>query len=165
RLKMARPNAGCSYRGDIPNMSLALRYEPRLKGCFAWNAFRHRVEVTRTTPWCLPEWWEAAERTPVGYRALRDTDSAELGNYLVQTYDFGDATGDRRYWIVSVIRALIAIEALRRDRDQLLAEALTRLEAGEQHWPTPEEEERLIVPEQQKFVPEAAAEIVAILQR
>ena len=351
RLKTARPSAGCSYRGDIPNISLALRYEPRLKGCFAWNAFRHRVEVTRKTPWCLPEWWETAELTPVGYRALRDTDIAELGNYLVQAYDFGacamgssraaihsvadtcifdelkdwidalpdwdgvarlngwlatyggadieahaadylaligakyvmqalyralhpgakadyslvftaaqgvgkdlvfeamfapyycevipsprigqadfarsiagaivahgaemsawrksdvedqkaaltrcvdrgrpafghetrsyprrtslafstndveflqDATGDRRYWIVSVIRALIAIEALRRDRDQLLAEALARLEAGEQHWPTPEEEERLIVPEQQKFVPEAAAEIVAILQR
>ena len=58
RLKVARPNAGCSYRGDIPNMSLALRYEPRLKGCFAWNDFRHRVEVVRKTPWCLPEWWE-----------------------------------------------------------------------------------------------------------
>jgi hypothetical protein len=41
RLKAARPNAGCSYRGDIPNMSLALEYELRLKDCFAWNDFRH----------------------------------------------------------------------------------------------------------------------------
>jgi hypothetical protein len=89
RLKMARPNAGCSYRGDIPNMSLALRYEPRLKGCFAWNNFRHRVEVIRKTPWCLSDWWAAAELTPVGSRALRDADIAELGNYLTQTYDFG----------------------------------------------------------------------------
>ena len=89
RLKMARPNAGCSYRGDIPNMSLALRYEPRLKGCFAWNDFRHRVEVIRKTPWCLPEWWEAADLTPVGHRALRDADMAELGNYLTHAYDFG----------------------------------------------------------------------------
>ena len=89
RLKMARPNAGCSYRGDIPNMSLALRYEPRLKGCFAWNDFRHRVEVIRKTPWCLTDWWEAADLTPVGHRALRDADMAELGNYLTQIYDFG----------------------------------------------------------------------------
>ena len=84
RLKLARPNAGCSYRGDIPNMSLALRYEPRLKGCFAWNDFRHRVEVVRKTPWCLTEWWEAANLTPVGHRALRDADMAKLGNYLTQ---------------------------------------------------------------------------------
>jgi DNA polymerase I-like protein with 3'-5' exonuclease and polymerase domains len=351
RLKMPGPNAGHSYRGDIPNMSLALRYEPRLKGCFAWNDFRHRVEVSRKTPWCLTDWWEAADLTPVGYRALRDADIAELGNYLTQTYDFGacamapsraaihaaadtcifdelkdwidarphwdgvarldgwlatyggadteahaadylaligakyvmqalnralhpgakadyslvftgsqgvgkdlvleaifapyyregipsprvspadfargiagaivahgaemsawrksdveeqkavltrcvdhgrpafgyvtrsyprrtclafttndveflqDATGNRRYWIVTVIRALINIAALRRDRDQLLAEALQRLKNGEQHWPTPEEEERLIVPERQKYVPEAALEVLAILQR
>ena len=70
-------------------MSLALRYEPRLKGCFAWNDFRHRVEVVRKTPWCLAEWWEAANLTPVGHRALRDADMAELGNYLTSTYDFG----------------------------------------------------------------------------
>jgi hypothetical protein len=89
RLKMPGPNAACTYRGDIPNMSLALRYEPRLKDCFAWNNFRHRVEVIRKTPWCLPEWWEAAELTPGGYRALRDVDIAELGNYLTKTYDFG----------------------------------------------------------------------------
>ena len=89
RLKVARPNAGCSYRGDIPNMSVALKYEPRLKGCFAWNDFRHRVEVVRKTPWCLPEWWETTCLTPVGYRALRDADITELGNYLTHTYDFG----------------------------------------------------------------------------
>src|SRR5215472_7527079 len=351
RLKMAGPNAGCSYRGDIPNMSLALRYEPRLKGCFAWNDFRHRVEVIRKTPWCLTNWWEAADLTPVGYRALRDADMAELGNYLTQVYDFGacaiatsraaihatadtcifdelkdwidtlpdwdgvarldgwlatyggadgkahapeylalvgakyvmqalnralhpgakadyslfftasqgvgkdrvleamftpyyregipsprvspadfargiagaivahgaemsawrksdveeqkavltrcvdhgrpaygyetrsyprrtclafttndveflqDATGNRRYWPVSIVRDRIDIEGLRRDRDQILAEALHRLKEGEQHWPTPEEEERLIVPERQKNMPEAALEILAILER
>ena len=76
-----------------------------------------------------------------------------------------DATGDRRYWPVSTIRDRIDIEGLRRDRDQILAEALHRLKNGEQHWPTPEEEERLIVPERQKFMPEAALEILAILER
>jgi DNA polymerase I-like protein with 3'-5' exonuclease and polymerase domains len=76
-----------------------------------------------------------------------------------------DATGNRRYWVTSVIRDRINIEALRRDRNQLLAEALARLKDGEQHWPTPEEEDRLIVPERQKFMPEAALEILAILAR
>jgi DNA polymerase I-like protein with 3'-5' exonuclease and polymerase domains/predicted P-loop ATPase len=351
QLKMARPNAGYSYRGDIPNMSLALRYEPRLKNCFAWNDFRHRVEVVRKTPWCLSDWWEAADLTPVGHRALRDADIAELGNYLTQVYDFGacamapsraaihatadhhifdeltdwidarpdwnnvpildtwlvtyagadpqahsaeylalvgskyilqvlyralhpgakadyslvftapqgfgkdrtleamfspyyregipspgrnpadfargiagaivahaaemsawrksdveeqkaaltrcvdtdrpaygyevrsyprrtclafstndiefmqDATGDRRYWPISTIRDRINVEGLRRDRDQILAEALHRLRDGELHWPTPEEEERLIVHERQKFRPEVALEITTTLER
>jgi hypothetical protein len=89
RLKMPGRNAGHTYRGDIHNMSLALRYDPRLKECFAWNNFRHRVEVIRKTPWCLPEWWEQAELTPIGYRALRDADIAGLGNDLTETYDFG----------------------------------------------------------------------------
>ena len=341
RLKMARPNAGCSYRGDIPNALLALKHEPRLKDCFAWNSFRHRTEVLRKTPWCLPEWWETTSLTPVGHRELRDADLAALGAYLTGVYDFGactmqtsrvavhteadyhpfdelkdwidtlpdwdgvarldgwlatyagadtqahaaeylalvgskyilqvlhralhpgakadysliftapqgvgkdkvleamfapyyregipspsvkpadfargiagalvahaaemsawrksdiqeqkavltrcvdhdrpaygyetrsyprrtclafttneieflqDATGDRRYWAVIVLRYRIDIAALRRDRDQLLAEALARLKAGELHWPTSEEEERLIVPERQKFMPEA----------
>ena len=53
-----------------------------------------------------------------------------------------DATGDRRYWPISTIRERVDVEGLRRDRDQILAEALARLKAGEQHWPTWEEEER-----------------------
>ena len=57
------------------------------------------------------------------------------------------------------------VVALRRNRDQLLAEALARLKDGERHWPTPEEEECLIVPERQKNMPEAALEVLAILQR
>jgi hypothetical protein len=76
-----------------------------------------------------------------------------------------DATGDRRYWPIATIQDRIDIEGLRRDRDQLLAEALHRLKEGELHWPTPEEEERFIVPERQKFRSEAALEIVAILER
>jgi DNA polymerase I-like protein with 3'-5' exonuclease and polymerase domains len=351
RLKMAGRNAGCSYRGDIHNVSLALRYEPRLRGCFAWNDFRHRVEVVHKAPWCQQEWWETTYLTPIGYRAIRDADLAEVGNYLTQTYDFGactmttnkaaiqavadtrifdelsdwldtlpdwdhvarldhwlvsyagadaqahsteylalvgskyimqvinralkpgakadyslvftapqgfskdrtlealfspyyregipspsrnpadfarsiagaivahaaemaawrksdveeqkaaltrcsdtdrpaygyevrtyqrrtclafstndveflqDATGDRRYWPISTLRDRVDIEGLRRDRDQILAEALHRLKDGELHWPTPEEEERLIVPERQMFRPEVALEIIATLER
>jgi DNA polymerase I-like protein with 3'-5' exonuclease and polymerase domains/predicted P-loop ATPase len=351
RLKAARPNAGCTYRGDIPNMSLALEHESRLKGCFIWNDFRYRVEVIRKTPWCLPEWWDPTNLTPVGHRALRDADIVKLGNYLTKTYDFGacatkasreavhavaetlifdeltdwidarpdwdgiarlnswltiyagadtrmhatkylalvgrkyimqvlnralnpgakadyslvftcpqgigkdrvfeamfapyyregvpsprlsqadfalaiagaivahgaemsawrksdveeqkaaltrcvdhgrrayghevrsyprrtclafsnndfeflqDATGNRRYWVVSIIRDRVDIEGLRRDRDQILAEALARLKADEQHWPTPEEEERIIDPERREYMPEAALELLATLER
>src|SRR4029077_19965550 len=42
---------------------------------------------------------------------------------------------------------------------------LHRLKGGEQHWPTEEEEWRLIVPDQQKYVPTAGQEIPAILGR
>jgi len=76
-----------------------------------------------------------------------------------------DATGNRRYWVVSVIRDRIDIEGLRRDRNQILAEALVRLAAGELHWPTPEEEERVINPERREYMPEAALELLAILER
>jgi predicted P-loop ATPase len=89
QLKMPGRDAGYAYRGDIHNMSLALERDPLLKGCFAWNDFRHRVEVTRRTPWCLDEWWDMAELTPVGHRAMQDADIANLGNYLTKTYDFG----------------------------------------------------------------------------
>jgi DNA polymerase I-like protein with 3'-5' exonuclease and polymerase domains/predicted P-loop ATPase len=351
RLKAASPRADHLYRGDIPNLMLALEHEPRLKGCFAWNDFRHRVEVRGRTPWCQLEWWGAAYLTPTGNRALRDADLAGLGAYLTGTYDFGacsmtiaraalhavaeahlfdelldwieqlpewdgtarlddwlvayagadteahckeylaligakylmqvlnraihpgaqadyalaliagqgaykdqmlrtmfspyyheglpsprasqadfalglagaivahaaemaawrkadiedqkavltrcvdhgrraygyesrdyprrcclafstndvdalqDATGDRRYWPITIRRDRVDLEALRRDRDQLLAEALTRLQAGERHWPTHAEEERLIEPERRPFMTETALEIVAVLER
>jgi DNA polymerase I-like protein with 3'-5' exonuclease and polymerase domains len=75
-----------------------------------------------------------------------------------------DATGNRRYWPVSTLRDRIDIVGLLRDRNQLLAEALVRLNGGELHWPTPEEE-RFIAPERQKCMPEVALEIIAILER
>ena len=64
-----------------------------------------------------------------------------------------------------MIRDRIDIDGLRRNRDQILAEALARLAAGEQHWPTPEEEERIIDPERREYLPEAALELLAILER
>ena len=76
-----------------------------------------------------------------------------------------DATGDRRYWGASIKREAVRLEELRRDRDQIFAEALHRLRAGEQHWPTPEEEEAVLNPNQRQSMPEAAIEILNILER
>jgi predicted P-loop ATPase len=52
-----------------------------------------------------------------------------------------DATGNRRYWPFNVIRERVDVEGLRRDRDQILAEALHRLKGCELHRPTPEEDQ------------------------
>jgi predicted P-loop ATPase len=84
---------------------------------------------------------------------------------LNETEFMQDATGDRRYWPVATIRERVDIEGLRRDRDQILAEALYRLKDGEQHWPTWEEEERLIIPERVKHMPETALELLGALER
>jgi DNA polymerase I-like protein with 3'-5' exonuclease and polymerase domains len=351
KLKLAGRNAGFTYRGDAPNVALALKYEPRLRDCFVYNEFRFRTEVVKQTPWCLPEWWEESGLTPLGHRAVSDADITELGNYLTHTYDFGassgsvcrrvihteaarhpfdeikdwidalpdwdgtgrldgwlvnyagantemhageylaligskyimqvlnralhpgakadyalalvapqgmgkdqvlntmfspyyregipsprvsaadfalalagsivahaaemsawrkadvedqkaaltrcvdhgrraygyesrdyprrtclafstndnecfhDTTGERRYWNFTIGRDRVDLVALRRDRDQLLAEALHRLKAGERHWPTPEEEGRLIALERHQNMPEEALELVAILER
>lgn len=58
-----------------------------------------------------------------------------------------DPTGNRRWWPLRVLRRC-DVEALRRDRDQLWAEAVARYQAGEPWWLTPEQEQRLAVPEQ-----------------
>lgn len=60
-----------------------------------------------------------------------------------------DATGDRRFWPLEVLS--VDVELLRKLRGQLLAEALHRVLAGEQYWPSRDEEKRLIFPEQEQF--------------
>ena len=57
-----------------------------------------------------------------------------------------DETGGRRFWPVPVGK--IDLEALRRDRDQLFAEAVARFKAGEEWWPERDFERRVIKPEQ-----------------
>ena len=60
-----------------------------------------------------------------------------------------DATGDRRFWPLEVLT--VDVELLREMRGQLLAEALHRVLAGEQYWPTREQEKQLIFPEHEQF--------------
>lgn len=56
-----------------------------------------------------------------------------------QQYLQVDPTGYRRYWPITCTK--IDIAGLRRDRDQILAEAVALLKKGEQHWLTEDEAE------------------------
>lgn len=59
-----------------------------------------------------------------------------------------DPTGGRRFWPVDCEIEQIDHEGLRAVRDQLFAEALVRVEAGERYWPTSEEQRQFFDIEQ-----------------
>jgi putative DNA primase/helicase len=61
-----------------------------------------------------------------------------------------DQTGNRRFWPVWVGSALLNLAWLEKYRGQLFAEALHLFQAGERYWPTEEEENLYIKPEQEK---------------
>lgn len=61
-----------------------------------------------------------------------------------------DPTGGRRFWPVDCLADAIDHDGLRAVRDQLFAEALVRIEAGERYWPTAEEQRTMFDPEQLK---------------
>lgn len=58
-----------------------------------------------------------------------------------------DETGNRRFWPVTVTR--IDPDALRRDRDQLFAEAAVEFHRGQPWWPTAEFQRELAAPQQE----------------
>jgi predicted P-loop ATPase len=58
-----------------------------------------------------------------------------------------DSTGGRRFWPVTV--GEIDLKALRKDRDQLFAEAMHRYQDGEGWWPSRKFEEKYMQPEQE----------------
>ena len=64
-----------------------------------------------------------------------------------QDYYLRDETGDRRSWPVK--GGVYQIDDLRRDRDQLLAEAVVEYRAGAKWWPEPNFEATVIKPEQE----------------
>lgn len=59
-----------------------------------------------------------------------------------------DPTGGRRFWPVDCEIEQIDHAGLREVRDQLFAEALLRVEAGEKYWPTADEQRQHFDPEQ-----------------
>lgn len=73
-----------------------------------------------------------------------------------------DPTGNRRFWPVRVEKP-VDLQSVRENRDQLFAEALTYLEAGERFWPTHREQVELFDPQQQQRQVEGAIE--AAVQR
>lgn len=73
-----------------------------------------------------------------------------------------DRTGNRRFWPVEVVNP-IDTEWVEANLDQLFAEAVHRVKAGERSYPTHEEERRWFMPEQAQRVQSTATE-EALLQ-
>lgn len=68
-----------------------------------------------------------------------------------------DTTGNRRFWPF-LVRKAINLAWLRKYRDQLFAEAMKEFCAGAQIFPSPEEEEKYFVPEQDKRLVETSVQ-------
>ena len=88
-------------------------------------------------------------RPPYGSQMVKQPrHSVNVGTTNADTF-LKDATGDRRFWPLEV--KVVNLDVLTAQRSQLLAEALHRIEKGEQYWPTREEEKELVFPEQEPF--------------
>ncbi|MBB1601263.1 hypothetical protein A9977_14565 [Variovorax sp. UMC13] len=88
-------------------------------------------------------------RPPYGSQMVKQPrHSVNVGTTNADTF-LKDATGDRRFWPLEV--KVVHLDILTQQRAQLLAEALHRLNEGEQYWPTRQEEKDLVFPEQEPF--------------
>lgn len=79
-------------------------------------------------------------RPPYGTRLVRALRQLVFGGSTNEHEWNKDPTGGRRFWPVDCLIAEIDIDGLRSVRDQLFAEALARIDAGERYWPTAEEQ-------------------------
>ena len=109
-------------------------------------------------------------RPPYGTRLVRALRQLVFGGSTNEHEWNKDPTGGRRFWPVDCLFDEIDIEGLRSVRDQLFAEALARIDAGERYWPTAEEQrtyfdvEQLRV-EQQDSIIDAIHDWVFVLTR
>lgn len=87
-------------------------------------------------------------RLPYGHRSADFKRSCVFAGTTNEHEYFRDATGNRRYWPVVCRRQGFDRDALKRDRDQLFAEALAAFDAGEQIYPDLATELNIIRPEQ-----------------
>jgi hypothetical protein len=104
------------------------------------EAAQLKAFITRSVERYRPPWGRKEVEEPRQCAFIATTNEYE---YL------RDPTGARRFWPVAIPdNAEIDIEALKRDRDQLFAEALHMFRAGETWWPDREFEAKYAKPEQ-----------------
>lgn len=97
-------------------------------------------------------------RAPYGKRAI-DVPRQQLfaGTTNSDSY-LKDDTGNRRYWPVKALK--IDLEALRRDRDQIWAEAVAEFRAGAEWWPQPSEKEMFQEQQDERYVGDAYTSLI-----
>lgn len=86
-------------------------------------------------------------RPAYGRRILKIPRRVVLVGTTNQYEYFKDSTGNRRFWPIKCLEQL-NLDGLRDARDQLLAEAVHRYRAGERTYPTRQEQDAYITPEQ-----------------
>jgi predicted P-loop ATPase len=86
-------------------------------------------------------------RPPYGHNLVEMKRRSVLAGTTNDSQYLDDATGERRWWPVKVLRQ-IDVALIAQDADQLWAEAVVAYDAGERSWLTDDEERTLAKPEQ-----------------
>ncbi|HVL76315.1 MAG TPA: VapE domain-containing protein, partial [Noviherbaspirillum sp.] len=104
----------------------------------------NRAEVTAVKAFMSSQ--KDRYREPYGRRMVNQPRRTVFAATTNEGQYFKDTTGNRRFWPVETGR--IDLEGLRRDREQLLGEAVHMMRAGVKWFPTRDEQQRLISPVQ-----------------
>ncbi|MFZ6767494.1 VapE domain-containing protein [Undibacterium sp. Di26W] len=86
-------------------------------------------------------------REPYGRRMKNQARRTVFAATTNQDEYFKDTTGNRRFWPVDALR--LDLDGLRRDREQLIGEAVHLMRKGVKWYPTPEQQFSLINPRQE----------------